>query len=195
MEVFMARRYRIRRAMIFTALSNLLFIAICLIFFRMYWSSFTPDQWTAIGTISLAATTVLLYLTAMWQLFMIRKEAQKNRTLDICNRYDNDPIFDAATETLDKAKKNGDLAANPAKYRKAVITILNYLDSIAIGIEQGLYITSLAKDHLNEILQAHVAEYLHDTKFARDAGYNVDYFKRLRKLADDWNQATTNYKE
>lgn len=191
----MAERYRLKRAMIFPAFINLVFIVACPFLLWIFWSNFTPDQWTAIGTICLAITTALLYFTAMWQLFLIKKEAKKNRTLDICNRYDNDPVFDAATEALDRAKKSGDLAANPKSYRKAVVTILNYLDSIAIGIEQGLYINSLAKDHLNEILQTHVAEYLNDAKFARDSGYEVGYFKRLRKLSESWNQAPTNYQE
>jgi hypothetical protein len=191
----MSAFFPLKRAMIFPAIINLLFIVACPISLWIFWAKFTPDQWTAIGTICLAITTALLYFSAMWQLFLIKKEAKKNRTLDICNRYDNDPVFDAATETLASGKSSGGLAANPTHYKKPIVTILNYLDSVAIGIEQGLYINDLAKDHLNEILQSHVIEYLLDVNVSRACGYDVGHFKRLKKLSESWNQTPTNYKE
>jgi Domain of unknown function (DUF4760) len=191
----MGDRYQLKKAMIFPAFVNLVFIFACPFLLWKFWSNFTPEQWTAIGTVCLAITTALLYFSAMWQLFLIKKEAKKNRTLDICNRYDNDPTFDSATELLATAKQTGDLKANPVRYKKAIVTILNYLDSVAIGIEQGLYINDLAKDHLNEILQSHVSEYLLDTQLARDCTYDVRHFKRLKLLSEKWNEAPTNYRE
>jgi hypothetical protein len=36
--------------------------------------------------------------------------------------------------------------------------VLNYLDGIAIGVQQGLYIENLARDHLSTIVRTHVTE-------------------------------------
>jgi hypothetical protein len=38
--------------------------------------------------------------------------------------------------------------------------MLNYLDGVAIGIYQGLYIEGLARDHLQSIVKVHVDRYL-----------------------------------
>ena len=36
------------------------------------------------------------------------------------------------------------------------LTLFNYYDGIFIGVEQGLYIEEIVKDHLGKIIQAHV---------------------------------------
>src|SRR6185312_361416 len=111
------------------------------------------DGWTAVGTIALAVLTSALATTAAWQIWSIRDEAKRNRTILACDRYDTDPVLDNTLKTLARARKSGQLAADPAAYKTQIATVLNYLDAIAIGIDQDLYIESLARDHLVTIVK------------------------------------------
>jgi len=47
--------------------------------------------------------------------------------------------------------------------------VLNFLDAIAIGIEQGLYIEGLAWDHLDTIVKRHVKRLI-DSGFVETSG-------------------------
>ena len=74
-----------------------------------------------------------------------------------------------------------------------MITFLNYLDGIAIGIEQNLYIELLAHDHIALILKTHVEKALVGTELEQ---FKIDPagYERLVKLYKKWTNAPTAFK-
>jgi hypothetical protein len=116
----------------------------------------TPVAWAAIGSFATALTVAV----AVWQILAARFQNKKAQTLAACNAYDlSENIYDAL-KIIWAAKQDGTLKSDTAKYRPQINLILNHLDAIAIGVAQGLYIESLAYDHLNAIAQYHVSHFL-----------------------------------
>jgi hypothetical protein len=66
--------------------------------------------------------------------------------------------------------------------------ILNSLDAIAIGIDQGLYIENLAWDHLDAIVKRHVKSFV-DSGLIEKAGMEREDYLRLLDLRDRWLRA------
>jgi len=122
----------------------------------------------------------------MRQLFAIRAEAKKERTLNMCHRYDIDPVLDSSLHRLWAAKQAGELDGNLSRFFPDIATVLNYLDSIAVGIEQNLYIEGLARDHIESIVKRHVAQYLEGDGPSR-AGINAEHYKSLIVLCKRWS--------
>ncbi|HEY0464322.1 MAG TPA: hypothetical protein VGC79_08945, partial [Polyangiaceae bacterium] len=117
------------------------------------------EAWTAIGTIALAFATLVLVAVGYRQLISIRAEAKKERTLAICHRYDIDPVLDVSLRSLWILQTSANKTAKDLKkHRPDIVTVLNYLDSIAVGIEQELYIEELARDHIESIVKTHVEQ-------------------------------------
>jgi hypothetical protein len=93
------------------------------------------------------------------QIQSAKTENRKWKTLDICAEYEFNAEIAAAVARLRKfyalgAKGDDD----PEETVNAAKVILNYLDGIAIGVVQGLYIEDLAKDHLRSIVRTHIRE-------------------------------------
>ena len=155
-------------------------------------------SWTAIGTILLVVVTGILAIVGYEQVQDFKYENKKTRTLNACDRYDTDVLLDASLRNIRKGRLSvGDsnLFTNADVYRTDIVSVLNYLDSIAIGIEQGLYIEELSKDHLNEILQRHVDEFLRNPEIPKKAGFDVQDYIRLKSLADRWQTRPIQYKD
>ena len=134
-----------------------------------------------------ALATLVLVVVGGWQIISIRIENKRERTLRVCERYNFDPVLDYATRRLRTARNNGDYSKNPLDFRVDVITVLNYLDGIAIGIGQGLYSEPLARDHLDHIVSLHSSEYLGDTD-ARSLGFELRDFRHLCDMKDRWGE-------
>jgi hypothetical protein len=81
------------------------------------------------------------------------------------------------------------LDQNPIAFKTRIATILNYLDAIAIGIDQDLYIEELAKDHLEHVVRRTVAHYI-DSGMAARAGLDPTNYHRLQALAVKWAPRT-----
>jgi hypothetical protein len=139
----------------------------------------------AVATVVLAVATVVLVVVGWSQIVSIRNDARKTRTLEICNRYETCPILHAAVSKLRTARDAHAYEQNRRAYRIDAITLLNYLDSIAIGIEQNLYIDDLAYDHVGPVLKHHVEEYL-NVKEAAGLGINLGNFETLQACYDRW---------
>ena len=150
------------------------------------------ETWIAIGTVGLALATLALFIAALSQTISIRNEARRSRTLAICERYDFDPVLDRCLRNLRRAKASGSFEKDPVRYRIDVSTVLNYLDGIAIGIEQELYIEDLARDHLEPIVRDHVNEYL-DPVMAKKLDFDPRGFMRLIRLARAWDDEYTRF--
>jgi hypothetical protein len=118
--------------------------------------------------IQIALLLVTVYV-AWCQVSSVRSEARKTRTLDVCNRYDCDTVLAEALNELHKAKKERVIGkdADPNipggkiyELRQPVVTLLNYLDSLAIGIEQEVYDPDMIEDHMKSIILTHCHEWL-----------------------------------
>jgi len=148
-------------------------------------------DWTAITAIA----TVVLTLVAYFQISAAREEARINRTLAACDRYDLDPILDAVTRRLGKARDSGALKRNPRRHRHDIYSILNYLESIAIGVQRGLYSSAVVRDQMEPIYVGYVSEYLATGLVDRAepkkklAGHPTEVsFDKIRWLVESWSK-------
>jgi hypothetical protein len=139
---------------------------------------FTPDTvasiFTAVATIAIAlGAWVQLPLVAAQVRELARqldlsREAENNaehrarewETLKICQKYDFDPVLDRVAQNI-RRRSQVDGAKD---YSKAVpedlVCVLNYLDGIALGIDQGLYIETIVKEQMERIFKVHVDDFL-----------------------------------
>ena len=124
------------------------------------WLSWIAQAFTATATISIA-------IIAYWQLGDLNKgrkrefEIQKVAwTLQSVNRYESDQsINDAANAVTKHISKQATFDDN-IEFELAAKTVLNFLDSIAIGIQQKLYDEDTAKEYLINIVRHQVDDLL-----------------------------------
>jgi hypothetical protein len=98
-----------------------------------------------------------------------RDENRKWKTLEICAQYELSEMISVAAGRVQTAFDGEQQLTNEKCteiYRDAKV-VLNYLDGIAIGVGQGLYIEDLAKDHLKQIVKFHVDKLLHVSNCTR----------------------------
>lgn len=149
------------------------------------WSSIV----TAGATTAMAAITGVLALVAWLQVKSARDEAKRSRTLAACERYDLDPFLDQSLRRLREAHNSGDFLKDPEPYKHDVLTLLNYFESIAIGVKRNLYDIKIVRDHFAEIFQDHFNEYLGPN--AVTAGwFTRNEFDRYQELCRNWAQGT-----
>jgi len=119
-------------------------------------------EWaTAIGTWLLVAATTALVYVAWRELLEInknQKEANDNHrrwaTLNACDRYDTDRLIQQAVRALKAAPRGLD----DQMKRLYATRLLNYFDSIAIGLEQNFYVEAIARPHIGRIIFRRFAE-------------------------------------
>lgn len=146
--------------------------------------------WAAIGSVA----TALLVAVALWQLLLARFENKKTQTLAACTAYDmSENIYDA-TNKIWRAREDGSLDKNPRAYRPQINLILNHLDAVAIGIDQRLYIESLAYDHLNGIVQRHVATFV-DSGIIDKVDLSATSYTNLIDLRNKWARAKPRFRD
>ena len=163
-------------------------------------SEFTAEQWIAIGTISLAFVTALLVLVGTVHISAIRHENKKAQTLTACSNWDQNPNIYDALQKLWAAIESGDLKTTPRKFRPQINVILNFLDAIAIGIEQNLYIENLAWDHLDAIVKRVVKRYIDPSSDAPGGlleriDMDREDYLRLIELRDRWSRAHPRFRD
>jgi Domain of unknown function (DUF4760) len=142
------------------------------------------DGWEMIG----ALTTVGLFAVAWYQIRAIRNESRVERTLAVCSRYESDATVERCVRTLRNAlATGGDYKADPCKYQHETIMVLNFLDTLAIGIDQGVYDDRLARDHMEAIVRKWMEVLLEPTK-AKELNIPTNDYKCLNGLWSRWNQ-------
>lgn len=86
---------------------------------------------------------------------------RRDRTLEAVRRYETDPqLREAIRSNYEKTLQGSDYSLLDESDRFHIITILNYFDGIACGIEQGLLIEPLVKDYLQFVLDKNVCALL-----------------------------------
>jgi hypothetical protein len=147
----------------------------------------SPEFWIAIGTAALATATVALILIGLRQLYAIKWENRQWETLKACDRYTFDPILDGCLRKLRDARNGGKYDGHEKEFRFEITTVLNCLEGIAVGIYQGVYIQSLARDHLQGVVTEHVNEYLRDGAPGR-IDFAAGSFPYVLALSDRWTE-------
>jgi len=163
-------------------------------------SELTAENWIAIGTILLAVVTAALVVVGSIHISAIRHENKKAQTLTACGNWDQNPNIYDASQKLWAAIESGELKATPRKFRPQINVILNFLDAIAIGIEQELYIENLAWDHLDAIVKRVVRRYIDPSPDApggllEHVDLNREDFLRLIELRDRWSRAHPKFRD
>jgi hypothetical protein len=128
----------------------------------------------------------VLAWVAWYQIGAARDEAKLNRTLAACDRYDLDPVLDARSRRLAEVRDAGDLQGKVKAYRLDIFSILNYLESIAIGIEQGLYDENLVREYMEPIFVGCVEEYI-SSGVLQALDYAPTDFAKSAALCKKWS--------
>lgn len=117
-----------------------------------------------------------------------REENRKWKTLEICAQYEFCETVSAAAGKVQAAFERDTLTDEKCAeiYRDARV-VLNYLDGIAIGVRQGLYIEALAKDHLKQIVKFHVEKLLHVSNCMR-LRLDQNDFQFVMAMNGNWQQ-------
>jgi hypothetical protein len=74
-------------------------------------------------------------------------------TTEACRQIDSDPIFEAASKRIWDASECGTKYEKGKVDERDLIIVLNYLETVAIGVSQGLYVESIVKDHLEPAIK------------------------------------------
>jgi hypothetical protein len=137
------------------------------------------------ATIGLILATGVLAWVAWYQIGAARDEAKLNRTLAACDRYDLDPVLDACSRRLAEVRNSGDLQNNVKAYRLDIFSVLNYLESIAIGIEQGLYDKKLVREYMEPIFVGCIEEYV-TSGVLKPIGFEPVDFSKSVAICKEW---------
>jgi len=154
----------------------------------------TAEGWTAFWTFSLAAVTALLVGVGIYQILAIGAEKKKAQTLSACSNWEQNPNIYDALQKLWAALESGELEREPKKFRQQLNVVLNFLDAIAIGIEQGLYIEDLAWDHLDAIIKRLVKRFI-DSGIIERAGLEREDHQRLIDMRDRWSRSRPRFRD
>jgi hypothetical protein len=150
-----------------------------------YLAGQSADSWVAVWTFALFGATLLLGLIALSQISEGRKENRITQTLLACGQYDTSPVIFECCRTLMKAKDDGRLEADAFALRLELLTVLNFLDAIAIGVQQKLYVKKLVKAHMQAIIARNVREYLL-SPVGKISGCTPEFYERLLALHHEW---------
>jgi len=72
-------------------------------------------------------------------------------------------------------------------------TVMNYLEGIAIGVQQGFYNDAIVRDHLEDIMRDHVSEFLAPA-VVQAAGWGSNEYGRLTTLLGKWQPNNTHFR-
>lgn len=163
----------------------------------------SPDWVEAIATAVSALTSIALLYVAAKQLPLIARQIEiqgererKWATVNACNRYVSDPILHEIASRIWKASDEGTNYTKPDSINKHdVAFFMNYLESVTIGIEQGLLIEQIVKDNFEGIINKSVKVFLKgesgpDWKADKKLFPESD-FPCLMKYYDKWSKGKT----
>lgn len=145
----------------------------------------SAESWTAVWTFALVGMTGILAWVAYVQIGAARTENRQTQTLLACANYDLNQVLYNCQEAIGDARRSGLLQAEAEFLSLQIKTILNFLDSIAIGIDQDLYVDDLAYSHMHKIIEGQVAE-LMAPEILEKINCTVADFSHLANLNARW---------
>lgn len=114
---------------------------------------------TAIGTLIAAIIAVFKLSNISKQIEITNKREIKWKTEATYEIYRSSSMFKKVTESIFEKSKNGTDYTN-FEYDHNVLYLINYLESIAVGVEQGIYNEDMMKDYLKEAVYKSVKVFL-----------------------------------
>lgn len=149
----------------------------------------TPEKLNAIASFGTMILTLFLGVFAVAQIVAAKIQNRQWRTLEICNEYERNQVIEGAARNIFEAKRSQ--SWNDPRLSRDATIILNYLDSVAIGVNQGLYIENLAKDHLQYIVKEHVNVFLVQ---GNNLGLSRSHYEKLCEMHEKWSKNKNYYK-
>ncbi len=156
---------------------------------------------TAFGSVATALATMALAFFGVRQITALREENRLQReserkwaTLDVCVRYSLDRRINEAEEIIfacinQDPRDDANISARLIESRRAVKSLLNYLDNICIGIYQGAYIKEIVKDHLEALIIAATSHFIDRWKVVSPDDFH--YLLKFRaELEEDRKRVT-----
>lgn len=131
----------------------------------------TPEGISALAICILAIAVLILAIVAGSSLGGLAKNMKKavkhlsdaqdarvrQTTIDAVRRYETDPqLRDSIKHIYNKTVQGTDYTLLDPPDRFHVVTVLNYFDGIACGIEQGILVEPLVRDYLQFVLDKNV---------------------------------------
>ena len=108
--------------------------------------------WAAVRQLPLIVSQVRALSKQLEETRKAEKAAEKARqiwnTVERVKEYNTDPVFDAATKRVWEASNGGEDYRADAVKERDIIVILNFINNIATGVIQKLYIEEIVKDSL-----------------------------------------------
>ncbi len=145
----------------------------------------SPLWWTAIGAMATAIITLILVIVGYTQIRETRHQNQRWATIAVCDQYHLDFVLGRSLRRLSVARAANKIDGHEREYQFDVTRVLNYLDGLAIGIAQGMYVEALARDHMQSIVKTHVQQYLKDGK-PKLFDIEIEDFRYLTALELRW---------
>lgn len=153
----------------------------------------SPDQIVIALASVTAIASVAIALAAWIQLPLIRRQMriegdrQKQwATVAACARYITDPVLREAKRNIWQARDHGkkDVIEEPDQVRQDVYILLNYLDNIAIGVNQHIYDETFVRDYLRYVFEDAVSRFI--KKRSGDFKVKEEHFSDLLDLYEKW---------
>lgn len=160
---------------------------------------YSVAELTDINTLATIAIALIAYFQlSAWVATQKAQNLQHRQwaTLQTCDRYDSDPIIREALSLIRAHKYNYLLNGQIKTSKKysydldgAVVSLMNYFDSIAIGLRQNLYVEEIVREHLEGIIRAQIEDIkgFSDTEVEKRVGRFDKDFSRTLALLEKWN--------
>jgi hypothetical protein len=164
-----------------------------------------PQVVSAIADSVVAITSIALVVIAASQLPLLvsqlkaqgnqmRIEYERERkwaTVKACDRYSDDPIiFAVARRIWDVSQQGTDYTDLGKIDRFDIAVLLNYLEGMAVGVTQGIYIEDIIKDHFMPVIDKAVRVFLKGESGAswkaKEALLPKEAFPRLLTMHTKW---------
>ena len=159
---------------------------------------YSVAELTDISTLATIAIALIAYFQlSAWVATQKAQNLQHRQwaTLQTCDRYDSDPIIREALALI-RAHKNGysldEQTQESVKYSydldAAVVSLMNYFDSIAIGLKQNLYVEEIVREHLEGIIRTHIKDIkeFSDPEVIKRVEKFHEEFSRTLALIEKW---------
>lgn len=140
-----------------------------------------------------AVGTIVAALVAWLQIGNLRKQQCGWKSLEVCERYETDAILDTALRRIRAASLLPWHRRKIWEVRTDITTVLNYLDGIAVGVQQGFYDEKIVRAHLEPVIRAHVEEYF-SGGLPEKYGYEPTAWCELAWLLERWDSQPTSLK-
>ena len=154
-------------------------------------------DWTAIATIGLfvatfclTGATIHLAKTARDELTdtrndsrLAREEHKIERTVAVCVRYEADAMLVESVRRLHI--QHSAAMESPHNFANDISLLLNYLDTIAIGLEEEIYEERRARKFMENILLSQCEQFLNE-RVLTAVGLELGYFTALSDLYTKW---------